>query len=270
VKAVAPIPNPPAETSASGWQGVKAGDLKIVAIGGQEIRFRWCPPSDGLIRLGSPIGEEGRNPNEDQVSVTIPHGFWMQETEVTQGLWRVVMPEVKLDWSPWEEAPNLPVYNVDYQEAKTFAENLTGLLRDRRLLPGGLKISLPTEVRWEYAARAGTTTRFPFGDDEGKLEKYAWYEKNSGGRPHVVGTRDPNPWKLRDMLGNVAEWCANAYSERIPNVVDPRDPPGASPRVIRGGSWFGHPRYARPACRDWITPAYRYINLGFRVAAVWE
>jgi formylglycine-generating enzyme required for sulfatase activity len=263
--------SPPVKPPVSSWQGVKPGELKTVQIRDREIHFHWCPPSKGKFQLGSPVGEKDRSADEGPVELEIPQGFWMQETEVTQALWEAVRKEMKekLDWSG-AKGPNLPVYNVSYDQAKIFAEELTKQLRDSRQLPNGWKISLPTEARWEYAARASSTTRFPFGEDEGKLREYAWYDGNSGGKPHEVRTREPNAWGLRDMLGNVWEWCANSYSDKLPHSVDPPDPPGASHRVIRGGSWGAPPGFCRPAFRYGCTPGSRSNGLGFRVAAVQE
>jgi formylglycine-generating enzyme required for sulfatase activity/tRNA A-37 threonylcarbamoyl transferase component Bud32 len=255
------------DAHAASWEGSKAGDLKVGRVNDQDLRLRWCPP--GSFKMGSPKNEQGRRSNEDQVDVTLSRGFWMQETQVTQGLWQAVMG-TKLDWSSNGQAPNLPVYNVNHGEAEAFGAKLTELLRQGKQLPSGLKLILPTEAQWEYAARAGTTSRFPFGDDEGKLGDYAWYSVNSGGKPHEVKSREPNPWGLHDMLGNVWEWCADGYADKLTGGVDPWGPSDASYRAFRGGSWFIEPALCRPAYRDWFPPENRNDNLGFRVAAVQE
>lgn len=253
------------EAASSEWRGSKPGDLKVVHLQHQEVRFRWCPP--GSFTMGSPKTEQDRSSNEDQVDVTLSRGFWMMETEVTQGLWQAVMG-FKLDWSRVGEAPNLHVYKVDHDEAEEFGVKLTELLRDIRQLPSGLAVVLPTEAQWEYAARAGTTGQFPFVGGEGMLGEYAWFNKNSGGKPHEVKTRKPNPWNLHDMLGNVWEWCSDWYAYKLPGGVDPRGPEEASNRVYRGGCWSSLARFCRPANRNRTTPGSRSIDLGFRVAAV--
>ena len=172
--------------------------------------------------------------------------------------------------------------NVSWLDAVKFCNKLSE--REKRTpfyridgtevtIVGGNGYRLPTEAEWEYACRAKSTTLYPFGDDAGKLGEYAWYASNSESKTHPVGQKLPNAWGLYDMLGNVWEWCADWYDEKYYASSPPADPPGApgaSHRVIRGGSWYGDPGYCRPAYRGRYTPGYRYDDLGFRVAAVQE
>lgn len=106
---------------------------------------------------------------------------------------------------------------------------------------------LPGEAEWEYACRAGTTTRYYFGDDADELEEHAWYDENSDYERHDVGLKKPNPWGLYDMYGNVSEWVLDQYNEegfvhleagRTYDAVDAINwPTEPDPYVVRGGSW---------------------------------
>lgn len=112
---------------------------------------------------------------------------------------------------------------------------------------------LPTEAEWEYACRAGTTTRYFFGDDPARLGDYAWFDKNSRGRPRPVGEKLPNPWGLYDMVGNVWEWCNDFYGVdyylQAPRE-NPHGPEQGENKVLRGGAW----RFGADSCRS----GYRY------------
>jgi formylglycine-generating enzyme required for sulfatase activity len=143
---------------------------------------------------------------------------------------------------------------------------------DKVSIVDGTGYRLPTEAEWEYACRAGSTTLFPF-DDPKKLGDHAWYADNSEGQAHPVGQKYANAWGLHDMLGNVWEWCADAYDAKYYDSSPAADPPGAaeaSNRVFRGGGWSSNARSCRPAYRRSYTPGGRYYPLGFRVAAVQE
>ena len=112
---------------------------------------------------------------------------------------------------------------------------------------------LPTEAEWEYACRAGTATAYFFGDTPAKVGDYAWFEKNSGGHPHPVGQKQPNPWGLYDIAGNVWEWCNDFYKvdyyQESPRE-NPRGPDSGQNKVLRGGAW----RFSADNCRS----GYRY------------
>jgi formylglycine-generating enzyme required for sulfatase activity len=245
----------------SDWKGSQAGDRTVLRVNGQEVAFRWCPPAP-LFRMGSPQNDNQRSYDEVAVEVTLTHGFWMQETVVTQRLWSAVM-ETTLDWPPNARNPDLPAYNVSHGEAEAFAATLERLVP----LPSGLTVALPTEAQWEYAARAGTTTRFPFGNSGTPLREFAWFRGNSRGTVHEVGTLRANAWGLHDMLGNVWEWCADGHNPTLPGGVDPCEP-GTAHRVIRGASCAHPARACRPAARGVAEAESRATILGFRVAVV--
>ncbi|MEW6741318.1 MAG: formylglycine-generating enzyme family protein [Planctomycetota bacterium] len=125
-----------------------------------------------------------------------------------------------------------------------------------------LGLRLPTEVQWEYACRAGTSTSYA-----GVLGEMAWYEGNSGGCHHPVGQKKPNVWGLYDMHGNVREWCLDLYGDYPSgSVTDPTGSSGGEARVLRGGGWYGSAGDCRSADRGWYDPGDRNDDLGFRPA----
>jgi formylglycine-generating enzyme required for sulfatase activity len=151
----------------------------------------------------------------------------------------------------------------------------------------GGKFKLPTEAQWEYACRAGSTTKYSFGDEEARLSDYAWYGANSEGKTHPVGKKKPNAFGLYDMHGNVYEWCEDWYywnSYVKAPVNDPRGPitsddweqlrsptnnpkkPTGTARVLRGGGWDSNLYESRAAFRFCIEPGGRYDFLGFRIS----
>ena len=171
-----------------------------------------------------------------------------------------------------------PVVNVTWNDAVAMARWLS----QRE----GVTYRLPTEAEWEYAARAGTRTRFPAGDDPAVLLQTAntfdqetalrwprWREQagsGNDGHPFTapVGSFAPNAFGLYDMIGNVWEWCADWYGENYYARSPLNDPPGPATgktRVRRGGSWHSWPLYSRVAFRNWNTPETRYVLVGFRL-----
>jgi formylglycine-generating enzyme required for sulfatase activity len=138
---------------------------------------------------------------------------------------------------------------------------------DDETLKEGETYRLPTEAEWEYACRAGSTTRYCFGDDEGELFEYAWYSDNSGGT-HPVGTKKSNDWGLYDMHGNVWEWCEDWYGDYPSGeVTDPAGPSRGSERVARGGGWYDGAHFCRSGSRGSVTPDLRGHWLGFRLVS---
>ena len=152
-----------------------------------------------------------------------------------------------------------PMVEVDWYGARSFCQWLSP--------PTGWAAMLPTEAQWEYACRAGSTTRFHYGDDPtyALLSNYAWCWDGTTGA-HPVGRKTPNAWGLYDMHGNVWEWCADWYgSYASANVVDPQGPASGSDRVARGGGWSSGGRACRAASRHGYNPDGAIGFLGFRV-----
>ncbi len=157
---------------------------------------------------------------------------------------------------------------VSWYDAIIYCAKLTERELAAERLPDGYVYRLPTEAEWEYAARAGSTTRFSYGDDHGntKLGDYAWYFANSPITTHPVGQKLANAWGLYDMHGNVREWCSDWYgSYPGGSVKDPTGPVTRSSRVFRGGSWNDVAWGCRSADRHDSLPSLTLSLLGFRV-----
>ncbi len=224
-------------------------------------RLRWIPP--GRFLMGSPGNEEGRDGDEGlQHEVTLIRGYWLFDTACTQALWWAVMgsnPSYFMD-------DRCPVDSVSWNDVQGFLTRLNARVP-------GLELGLPTEVQWEHACRAGTTTPFSFGSDitpeqvnyDGNYP-YADGSKGLFRRGTVpVASLPPNAWGLYEMHGNVWEWCADGqrYNTMRP-ATGPRAPESAdAKRVLRGGSWLNTARYARAACRYWIPRMPAATTLAF-------
>jgi len=264
------------------FSGNRAGDQRELLPG---MKFRWCPA--GRFTMGSPKTELGyqnkRWSDEDQVEVTLSRGFWLGETVVTQREWVDLMQA-----TPWrgkdyvKEGSRYPATYISHGDggagtlesdsASAFCVQLTKAAHESGRLPLDWKFVLPTEAQWEYACRAGTLTKFSFGDDESKLGEYAWFDKNgwdAGEKyAHEVAKKHPNPWGLFDMHGNVWELCSDWYGEKLSGGQDPSGASSGSDRVLRGGSWFNGASNCRSAYRGGYSPDDRGSDLGFRVAVV--
>jgi formylglycine-generating enzyme required for sulfatase activity len=221
----------------------------------------------GNFRMGSPASEAERDNDEGpEHQVTIRHGFWMGKYEVTQGQYQAVMGN---NPSSFKGSTNLPVENVSWVDAANFCGKLTEQERAAGRVASNQVYRLPAEAEWEYACRAGSTSRFGYGDDPGyiKLGQYAWFGDNAGRQTHPVGGKSPNAWGLYDLHGNVYEWCLDRHGVYPGGSVDdPKGPDSGSFRVIRGGSWNNNARNCRSANRNNNDPTNRNNNLGFRVA----
>ena len=234
----------------------KSGERMTITIKDVEYAFRWCPP--GKFMMGSPADEPNRNNNESQRQVTLSKGFWMLETEVTQGMWMSVMGNNPSS----NKGLNLPVIEVSWDDCQEFIKKLNEL----KVAPAGFKFSLPTEAQWEYACRAGTTTAYHFGDT------LTQQQANFGGnQTKEVGSYPANAWGLKDMHGSVWEWCQDWYGDYPSGAVT--DPVGAergSNRVIRGGGGPGNAAYCRSANRYFYDPVLRPFIIGLRLSLVLE
>jgi len=226
----------------------------------------FIPPN--AFRLGSPTNETGRAVDEGpQTDVTISHGFWMGKFEVTQ---REYLAIIGSNPSGFPGDLSRPVETVSWLDATNYCARLTEQELAAGRIPPGSHYRLPTEAEWEYAARAGTSTRFSFGDDATGLTSNAWYSGNSAPTTHPVGQKAPNQWGLYDMAGNVLEWCLDWYGP-YPGGFE-NDPQGPASnaigfKVMRGGAWDGFESDCRSARRqvEGASPFIHDFILGFRI-----
>lgn len=243
-------------------------------------RWRAIPPGRFAMGAQRPEGDASERPQHE---VRVSAGFKMLDRPVTWRMYLLFDPglaAVRDNFGgrlPVDQQLDVPVYGVTWYAATMFAE--------------WVGARLPTEIEWEYACRAGTTTQTWAGDTEHHLRAIAVYDANSGGHPHPAGERPRNPWSLTDMLGGVWEWCldpfdAEAYKDRAAGVVyDPRTATGslselrrqllflseevdpAQSRVYRGGSWLSEAAACRCATREGHVPSYTSLTLGFRLVS---
>jgi formylglycine-generating enzyme required for sulfatase activity len=239
-------------------------------IPGTDIEFSMQPIPGGNFKMGNEDGDDDEQPT----FMVELKPFWMAKYEITWAEYKRYMQMEKalkalqangvrvVDESNVIDAVTAPsslydpsfTYNAG-QEPEQAAATITQYAAKQYTkwlsLSDGNFYRLPYEVEWEYACRAGTDTRFYFGDDEDELEEHAWFENNSDEERHAVGELKPNPWGLHDMYGNVSEWVLDQYSEegyvQAASLEDgkPADlksafnkPTKLFPRSIRGGSFL--------------------------------
>lgn len=247
--------------------------LDIDLRGGTKLNVRRIEP--GKFVMGSPLNEAGRRPDEQQHEVVIIKPFAIGIYTVTQAQYRKVMGQNPAFLSDkgegWRQVlgvntSDFPIENINLEEAMEFCQMLSRLpaIRDN-----GWVVDLPTEEEWEYAARAGTTTAFAFGDSlsseqanfDGNLPYGNAAKGPSIGRATKVGSYKPNAWGLYDMQGNVLQWTKTVYSPSYQSK-DAKDP---SRIVTRGGLWLMDGRDLRSARRLPQDANVRGGALGFRL-----
>lgn len=273
-------------------------DLELVA-GRVEMFSRTLPEwaiktvkiHAGTFKMGSPKTDSGNSGIETQHQVTLTQDFYMSKYEITNIQYVAFLNannigsdgkftftdkssnftynDVELfdprkddiKWSSSESAWvsykfKFPVVYVNWYGALAYAQWVGG--------------TLPTEAQWEYACRAGTETPWSFGDDESDLGTFAWCSPNSGTMAHEVGTKEPNPWGLHDMHGNVSEWCLDWYGSYPEEpVTDPIAPyKGNNTHIVRGGGFLSRANACRSATRGKGGPLDRGSSFGFRVVFV--
>jgi len=234
----------------------------------------WVDIPAGRFLMGSPDTEAGRGDDEGPQHEIQVSAFRCLRYLVTKGLAR----RLDGDEEALLGADDLPLVNVSWLDAIHFCNRLSeadGLTLCYRFEDDDAVVwdrtadgyRLLTEAEWEYACRAGTSSRWSFGDDEARLGEHAWYNKNTDGKAHPVAQKRPNPWGLHDMHGLVWEWCWDRYGP-YPNEAqtNPSGPSEGVDRVLRGGSFRNGAVSSRSANRNRIRPGYRLVNIGFRCA----
>ncbi len=210
----------------------------------------------------------------------IKEPFMLGETEVTQELFEAVMG---FNYSKPKKSNKNPVETVPWYDCLEFCNRLSDyfgldrcyVLNNKEFTDSDYPLSiektnftfikgedgfrLPKEWEWQIAAMAGTNNEYAGASDDESLRRVAWFKANSGDKTHPVAQKLPNEWGFYDMSGNIWEWCENSY-------VSDNNKVSSAYRVYRGGSWNDDASYLRSASRYYISPSYRHVNLGFRVA----
>ena len=191
----------------------------------------------------------GSADDKNAVDVKLSKPFEISKYKMYQSLYEAVMGNNPSRW----KGPRNSVEQVTYADCVEFCKKVTVLLRDAKLIEGNQSVRLPTEVEWEYSARAGTMTNYSFGDDaraEGDMENqatlldpYAWHTGNAAGNDPAVGALKPNAWGLYDVHGYLWELCAADWSDALKDVAAAPHSPYVNAAgkaelvVMRGGSW---------------------------------
>ena len=220
----------------------------------------------GSFTIGDNSGDSDEQPAH-QVSVS---GFLIDVHEVTQENYEKLMGKNPAKF----KNPESPVERASWVSAAQYCNMRSSMegfqpCYDPQTYRCDFQANgyrLPTEAEWEYACRAGTRTPWSFGSNEAELGKRAWFKANGEKTTHAVAGKDPNPWGLYDMHGNVAEWCNDFYAESYEHgegALDPSGPASGEERVLRGGSWKSSPDSCRSSARYSEPPGFADVCFGY-------
>ena len=255
---------------------VRSLPMRMTVDIGKEVELEMVLIREGRFMMGSPDRDDEAPPDEKpQHRVRITKPFYLGKYLVTQEQWKAVMGNspssvkgVMSSNSSSFRGPKNPVEPVTWDDCQQFLDRLNAKVTNRLG-----KFQLPSEAQWEYACRAGSPTRYCFGDEESKLGEYAWYVRNSGRNTHPVGQKKPNDWGLYDMHGNAWEWCQDWYDKDyyanspLDDPTGPARPVMETQRVLRGGGWgFLNPSRRWSSSRSYLGAEVRMEDVGFRVA----
>ena len=227
----------------------------------RDVGAQMVPVEGGTFTMGCTPEQKRCDPDEKPTRTVRVERFEIGRFEVTQVLWEAVMGG---NPSAFTDCPMCPVETVGWDDVQAFLSKLNA---------GGAQYRLPSEAEWEYAARGGQQSKgyqYAGGDNPADV---AWYYENSGNRTQPVGRRQENELGLFDLSGNAREWVQDCWHGTYAGAPDDGrawEEGDCRRRVMRGGSWYGKPRYVRSANRFWYTTGFRNNNLGFRIARTLE
>lgn len=225
---------------------------KTIELGdGVKLELILIRPGSFVMGSAENVGEEDEMPPHQ---VTISEPFYLGKYEVTQAQW-----EKMIDRNPSKfKGSQNPVDSVSWNDCQQFLTQLSTRT--------GRKFALPTEAQWEYACRAGSKNRWFFGEDPTQAKQYAWIDETAQGKTHPVGEKQPNPWGLYDMYGNLQEWCNDRYQNPYPTgkVTDPQGAATGESRLLRGGAWGDAAGSTRSAYRNCMGSTIANDGVGLR------
>jgi formylglycine-generating enzyme required for sulfatase activity len=225
--------------------------FKVIASGTETFEPEMIFVEGGTFQMGNNLGDSDEKPIH---SVTLKN-YYIGKYEITRAQWVAIM-----GYKPnfGRVCDNCPVDAVSWNDIHKYVLKLNSIT--------GKGYRLPTEAEWEYAARGGRQDKGNSYMSSSGLSSLAWFNENSSGITHEVGSRLANELGIYDMLGNVSEWCSDWYGNyKNIEVSNPKGPVKGTYRVLRGGSWSDSERNCRETDRYWMNSDDRYVFCGFRL-----